>query len=48
MSKVYSLSLSDHLAEKVEELAAERNEKPQDFIRTILRAYVIIKEHKKK
>lgn len=46
MSKVYNLTLSDHLAEKVEEVAASRDEKPQEFIRTMLRTYFIIKEHK--
>ena len=48
MSKRYTLTLSDHLAEKVEEVAASKDMKPQEFIRSILRAYINIKERKEK
>lgn len=46
MSKRYSLSLSDGLAEHLEKMASEKEMSVQDFIRELLRAYVSMKMRK--
>lgn len=47
MSKRYTLTLSDHLADKLEEIAEQRDKKVQELMRDALRAFVLAIERRK-